>query len=221
MAAISRLVAIGRRMKISEMFTSLAVAGCDCRSPACAILDRCRPRRARVRRARRVHRPPPRRRRRCRSLHSRACSSRSCPSVTTVSPGFSPFRRRRPRHALSDRDRPLLDGRIRLDDEDKLAVLAGLHRLLRHHGRRAAASRAADDARELAGPQAAILFRKRRLELDRVRRRCRRRCRRRRARRWRGCASPSCGAAVTGRHAFGLCGCLMVARWIAGTVNVT
>ena len=32
--------------------------------------------------------------------------------------------------ALRDRDRTLLDGRIVLDDEDELAVLAGLHGLL-------------------------------------------------------------------------------------------
>src|SRR5439155_25879060 len=69
---------------------------------------------------------------------------------------------------LTDRDRALLDGRILFDDEDELAVLAGLHRL-RGHDRRVWLRRQPQaDASELSGPQAAVGVLKRAFQLDRV-----------------------------------------------------
>ena len=162
MAAISRLVAIGRLMKISEMFTlpALARPAAARRAPTASAAARAR-------------RPPA-----ALPLVSLfwtfvPCSRRSWPSVTTVSPGFSPFSITHVVvHVLArDGHGPLIDGGVRFHDEDELAVLAGLHGLLRHDGRVLDRREPQPDARELPRPQAAIGIRKRRFQFDRVGRR--------------------------------------------------
>ena len=156
MATISRLVAIGRRMNSSEGFTN-------------PNLTR--------RRNRRADRHDRRRRAgRCALLHRRRAgctrdpgSRRSWPSVTIVSPGFSPCP-----ITTSSFTRcvivtgALLDRRVGLHDEDEWSVLTGLHGLARHDGGSWQRRQLEGHAGEFARPQAMVGVLESRLELDRV-----------------------------------------------------
>ena len=137
--AISRLVAIGRRMKISEKFTP---------SPLLARASLARPLPAAARPAA-VRGPVP-------------CvpgARRSWPSVTTVSPGFQALL---DHHVLIDaragRHRPRFHRAVLLHHVDELPVLAGLHGLSsapppRSAAWSAAASRARTGRATACGPR--------------------------------------------------------------------
>ena len=74
--------------------------------------------------------------------------SRSWPSVTTVSPAFTPLSMTTSSPSVQrDLDRPHFDGLVRLDDVDELALLARLHRALSARRSRAARPTAAASRR--------------------------------------------------------------------------
>ena len=145
---MSRLVAIGRRMKISERFTAAPVPAAS--APTFAAAGR---------------RVLPRRLRR----HQAAGLE---PQLAFGHDRLAGLDAALDHHVLieflRDLDRALLDGRILLHDEDELAVLAGLHRLRRHDRRAGQGLDPQRHAHEFAGPERAIVVVELRFQLDGV-----------------------------------------------------
>src|SRR4051812_21641387 len=181
MPAMSRLVAIGRRMKISERFMCLSMAegrwlmamvddygqssiaishepsAMSLAAPAAATTA-TRPTAATGTAAIRSAR---------RQIGGDA-RARLEPQLAFGDDRFSRFQPFLHHDVVGDalawRDGALLDRRIRFDDEHVLAVLAGLHGLRRDHERMRQRCEAERDARELTRPQPPIGVVERRLQ---------------------------------------------------------
>src|SRR5213593_3499438 len=128
MASIRRLVAMGRRMKISEMFNPLPLFAC----------------RARFRSFPRL-------------AHDLNAAARSQPELSLHDDGFAGPKAGLDHQVSIDSgagdDGAALHGLVRLHDEHVGAVLTGLHRLIRDDEGVRLGSQPDSDPNELAGPE--------------------------------------------------------------------